>query len=399
MSNSTRNVITVLLTVLLTLTAFAAGFFVHDTLDSVRQPAGVAQAAADEAMGLFWEAWQHVDNNFIGERPTAKERAYGAIRGSFALLEDPYTVFIEPQVREQERESLSGTFGGIGAVLQRNEAGEMLLLPTPDNPAANAGILTNDILLAVDGQSVTPEQTVQQVAELIRGEKGTVVVLTIRRAATAEIEDVSVERGDILIPSVSYRLLADTTIGYIQLTRFSGESSKEVAQAITALQSEGAQQLILDLRHNGGGLLDAAVAVSDLFLDGGVILRQVSQNDDEQLFNAHRTTAAAEMPLALLVDGGTASAAEIVAGALQDNERAILIGSPTFGKGSVQLIYDLSDGSSVHVTSARWYTPAGNQLDGQGLTPNIAVEITQEAIDKGQDELLDRAVQFLESGE
>ena len=394
MSDSKRNLLTVFLTILLTLTAFAAGFFVSDTL----RTAGQLNAAEGESMSLFWEAWDHIEANFLGDLPTAQARTYAAIRGAMGLLDDRYTVFIEPRVRDQEKESLSGTFGGIGATLQRNEAGDLLLLPLPDNPAANAGILANDILLAVDNQPVTPEETVSDVAARIRGEKGTIVVLTIRRGGQ-ETLDISIERGDILIPSVAYRLLTDTTIGYIQLTRFSGESSKEVAQAIAALREQGAESLVFDLRHNGGGLLDAAVSISDLFLSDGLILRQVSRNDKEQAFSAHRDTAADAIPLVLLVDGGTASASEIVAGALQDNRRATLIGAPTFGKGSVQLIYDLSDGSSIHVTSARWYTPGGKQLDGQGLQPDIVVTITQEAIDRGQDEFLDRAVQFLQTGE
>ncbi|MCA9939954.1 MAG: PDZ domain-containing protein [Anaerolineales bacterium] len=394
MSDSKRNLLTVFLTILLTLTAFAAGFFVSDTLRTAGQP----NAAEGESMSLFWEAWDHIEANFLGDLPTAQARTYAAIRGAMGLLDDRYTVFIEPRVRDQEKESLSGTFGGIGATLQRNEAGDLLLLPLPDNPAANAGILANDILLAVDNQPVTPEETVSDVAARIRGEKGTIVVLTIRRGGQ-ETLDISIERGDILIPSVAYRLLTDTTIGYIQLTRFSGESSKEVAQAIAALREQGAESLVFDLRHNGGGLLDAAVSISDLFLSDGLILRQVSRNDKEQTFSAHRDTAADAIPLVLLVDGGTASASEIVAGALQDNRRATLIGAPTFGKGSVQLIYDLSDGSSIHVTSARWYTPGGKQLDGQGLQPDIVVTITQEAIDRGQDEFLDRAVQFLQTGE
>lgn len=394
MSDSKRNLLTVFLTILLTLTAFAAGFFVSDTL----RTAGQLNAAEGESMSLFWEAWDHIEANFLGDLPTAQARTYAAIRGAMGLLDDRYTVFIEPRVRDQEKESLSGTFGGIGATLQRNEAGDLLLLPLPDNPAANAGILANDILLAVDNQPVTPEETVSDVAARIRGEKGTIVVLTIRRGGQ-ETLDISIERGDILIPSVAYRLLTDTTIGYIQLTRFSGESSKEVAQAIAALREQGAESLVFDLRHNGGGLLDAAVSISDLFLSDGLILRQVSRNDKEQTFSAHRDTAADAIPLVLLVDGGTASASEIVAGALQDNRRATLIGAPTFGKGSVQLIYDLSDGSSIHVTSARWYTPGGKQLDGQGLQPDIVVTITQEAIDRGQDEFLDRAVQFLQTGE
>jgi carboxyl-terminal processing protease len=161
------------------------------------------------------------------------------------------------------------------------------------------------------------------------------------------------------------------------------------------LLAQGVQQVILDLRQNGGGLLDAAVDVSDLFLDEGTILYQISRNEDEKEFRATDDTLAPSQPLIVLVDGGTASAAEIVAGALSDRGRATLIGSTTYGKGSVQLVYDLSDGSSVHVTSARWYTPNRRELDQHGIEPDIAVELTQEAIDAGRDETLQRAIEFL----
>ena len=194
-----------------------------------------------------------------------------------------------------------------------------------------------------------------------------------------------VVRGDILIPSVSYRILDEhPDIGYIQLTRFSGESSNEIHTALVELQAGGAQRLILDLRHNGGGLLDAAVDVADHFLQGGPVMIQQSRDRAEQAYEADAEAVAGTMPLAVLVDGGTASSAEIVAGALQDHERAILVGSQTFGKGSVQLVYDLSDGSSVHVTSSRWYTPDYHQIDEQGLTPDVPVEVTQEAITAGR---------------
>jgi carboxyl-terminal processing protease len=208
-----------------------------------------------------------------------------------------------------------------------------------------------------------------------------------------------VERDDILIPSVSYRILAEApAVGYIQLSRFSGESGREIEEAIAELQEQGAQQLILDLRHNGGGLLNAAVEVADHFLEGGVVLYQDSRGEDERTFEASADAVAPAMPLVVLVDGGTASSSEILAGALQDRERGLLIGSQTFGKGSVQLVYDLSDGSSVHVTASRWYTPNRHQIDQQGLTPDIAVEATQEAIDAGRDEVLEQAVEYLTNG-
>jgi carboxyl-terminal processing protease len=308
-------------------------------------------------------------------------------------------VFIEPAAREVERERLQGTFGGIGAYITRSEdTGEVILEPIPGNPAEAAGILTGDILLAVDGSPISAEMTVPEIIDLVKGEKGTTVILTVRHPGAAEPVDISVVRDDILLPSVAYRLLEqDATIGYIQLSRFSGESSTEVGVALQSLQAQGATQFILDLRQNGGGLRDAAVEVVDHFLADGPVLILESQEEGERIFNATAETIALNEPLVVLVDGGTASASEIVAGALQDRGRAALIGnSPTFGKGSVQLVFDLSDGSSVHVTSARWLTPNRHQIDQSGLQPDVLVEVTQDDIDNGRDPVLDRAVTYLQ---
>lgn len=394
MSTKMRNGLTVLMLVVLAISAFAAGFFANDLL-AMRNA-----AAYSDDLSVFWEAWRLVEDNFIGELPGAQARTYGAIRGSLELLEDPYTVFVEPAARDAERDSLRGSFGGIGAYITRPEdGGDVLLEPIPGNPAEAAGMLAGDVLLAVDGTAVTPEMTVEDIVDMIKGEKGTTVVLTVRHPDSTDPVDLTIVRDDILIPSVSYRLLEEAPIGYIQLTRFSGESANEVAAAIEDLQSQGAQSLVLDLRHNGGGLLNAAVDIADLFLDDGVVLYQQSRDEGERIFSATAEALAPDTPLVILVDGGTASASEILAGALQDRERATLIGSKTFGKGSVQLVYELSDGSSVHVTSARWFTPNRNQIDGQGLTPDIEVELTQEAIDNGRDEILARAIAYLTNGE
>ncbi len=260
--------------------------------------------------------------------------------------------------------------------------------------------MLDDILVAVDGVVITPEMPLADIGQMIRGEKGTEVVLTVQHQGETGIVDIVVVRDDILIPSVSYRLLReDESIGYIQLIRFTGETVGEVEAAIVALREQGATQLVLDLRGNGGGLLDAAVGVADHFLVDGDILIQRSREAEEQVYEATDDAVAGAMPVVVLIDGGTASAAEIVAGALGDRDRATLIGaSSSFGKGSVQLVYDLSDGSSVHVTASRWYTPAGNQLDQHGLEPEILVTLTQEGIQNGRDEVLERAIQFLENG-
>ena len=398
MSEKLRNFLAILLLITLAVSAFVAGYFMNDFVE-LRMGGTLVRDQND--FDLFWEAWGRIESTFIGEIPTSKEMTYGAIRGSVALLNDPYTIFVEPVARQQEIQSLQGTFGGIGAFLSRpEEGGDILLEPMPGNPAEAAGIRSQDVLLAVDGTPITPELTVGEVAELIKGEIGTDVVLTVRHADETESVDISITRDRILDPSVSSRILAeDETIGYIRLTRFSGESSQEVEVAIVDLLDQGAERLILDMRRNGGGLLDAAVDVADHFLADGPILYQQSQGEGERVYSATAETVAPDIPMIVLVDGGTASAAEIVAGALQDRGRAIMIGSSaTFGKGSVQLVFDLSDGSSVHVTSARWYTPDRHQIDQQGLAPEIVVEITQEAIDNGIDQVLLRAIEELQNG-
>jgi carboxyl-terminal processing protease len=393
MSIRNRNLITLLLLIFLVSSAFAVGYFVSE-LRSTRD----IQVHAEEEFDIFWEAWNRVEGNFIGDLPVEQQRAYGAIRGSLNTLDDPYTVFIEPVVRDREREQLQGSFGGIGAYVSRPEdEGAVLLEPIPGNPAEKAGILSGDTLIAVDGKPITADLTVAQIADLVKGEKGTAVVLTIiHPGETVEVE-INVVRDDILIPSVAYRLLQQNeNIGYVRLSRFSAESSQEVADALLDLSAQGATSYILDLRQNRGGLLDAAVEVADQFLDEGEILLQQSRDEGERVFKATNDTLIPDAALIVLIDKGTASAAEIVAGALRDRQRAQLVGNePTFGKGSVQLVFDLSDGSSVHVTSARWLTPNGTQLDGQGLEPDITVEVTQEAIDNGRDEVLDRAIELL----
>ena len=395
MSNKFRNGLTVFMLVILAVSAFGAGYL---TRELVNGRGGSSLAHADQDLSIYYEAWNLIEENFLGEIPAPQDVAYGAIRGSLAALDDPYTVFIEPAAREVERERLQGTFGGIGAYISRaEETGDVVREPIPGNPAEAAGVLPGDVLLAVDGVPITAEMTVPEIIDRVKGEKGTAVVLAIRHIGAVEVVDISVIRDDILLPSVVSRLTdQDNSIGYIQLSRFSGESSNEVGAALQDLQAQGATRFILDLRQNGGGLRDAAVDVVDHFLSEGPVLYLQSQNDGERVFNATDETIAPTEPLVVLIDGGTASASEIVAGALKDRGRASLIGSKTFGKGSVQLVFDLSDGSSVHVTSARWLTPNRHQIDQSGLEPDVLVEGTQEDIDNGRDPVLEHAIKFLQ---
>lgn len=371
---------------------FGAGFASATVITRHHSP----RAEEPESFDVYWEAWGFVEQDFYGELPSDKEMTYGAIRGSLNALEDPYSILVEPQPREMERDDLRGSYGGIGAYVSVDEDGQFVLEPIDEEqPSAVAGILSGDILLAIDSVPVTAEMTVEDVVVAIRGPVGEAVILTVRHPGAQEPVDIAVERAIIELPSVYWRQLEDdSAIGYIQITRFTERSDQEVEDALRELAALGIGKLILDLRHNGGGLLQAAVDVADQFLTDGVILYEKRAGAEETTVEATRRGMAPEIPLVVLVDEATASASEIVAGALQDQGRATLVGAVTFGKGSVQHIYDLSDGSSLHVTSARWFTPSHQMLDGQGLTPDLAVGLDESSADLQ----LERAVEFLQTG-
>ena len=372
---------------------FGAGFASATVINRHLSP----RAAEPKTFDLFWEAWGLVEQDFFGDLPSGTELTYGAIRGSLIALNDPYSIFVEPEPREMERDDFRGSYGGIGAYVSQNEDGEFVLNPIDENqPSAVAGILPGDILLEIDGQPVSKEMTVEDIVVAIRGPLGEDVNLTVRHPEALEPVVITVVRAVIELPSVYWRILEeDPGIGYIQLTRFTARSPEEVQTAIEELEEEGADKLILDLRHNPGGLLHAAVDVAGHFLNGDVVLYEKRAGADEKSFVATKDGVATELPVVVLIDGGTASASEILAGALQDHQRATLIGEKTFGKGAVQNVYELSDGSSLHITSARWFTPNHQELDGNGLSPEI--EILPENADN--DIQLIRAVEFLQTGQ
>jgi carboxyl-terminal processing protease len=346
------------------------------------------------AFGVFWEAWNLVDDHFIGDSSDERARTYGAIRGSLTALHDPYTVFVEPQERDREKEQLRGSFGGIGAYVERTEDGRVLLTPMANRPAARAGILEGDELIAVDGAPITPDVPFDDVLAMVRGEVGDVVRLTVRRAGAVEPITFNVERAEIVTPSVSWELLPDD-IGYVKLAIFGERTNAELEDALGELQDQGASRYILDLRDNGGGLLPVAIDVASQFLEDGVVMYERKSGGEEKPFPVQEGGVALDEPLVILVNGGTASASEIVAGAIQDYDRGTVVGANTFGKASVQLVFELSDGSSLHVTNARWLTPSRHEIEGAGLTPDILVEITDADRQANADPQLDQATAIL----
>jgi len=315
------------------------------------------------------------------------------IRGMLAELNDPYTTFNEPRAAELDADRLSGSFGGIGARINKNMREQFILTPMENHPAIRAGIIAGDQLIAINGQQVSAESTLDEVVAQIRGEIGSPVTLTIR-SDTAAPREVTITLEHIELPSVNWRQLKqDATIGVLEIARFSESTANEVEEGIEVLLEAGITRLILDLRGNGGGLLQSSVDVADLFLDNGIIVYQASRGKTEENFRAHRRGVAHHIPLAVLVDSSSASAAEIVAAALQEHGRAALIGSRTFGKGSVQLIFSLADDSSLHVTNARWLTPNHRLLNPEGLTPDFVVAPDEQPNEN--DAVLARAISYL----
>lgn len=359
--------------------AFGVGYISYPLLHSTPDT-GVAPAApgSESEMRVYWEIWRLLDRDFYGSKPSPMQRNYGAIRGMVESFNDPYTYFVEPQPRQLERDSLAGKFGGIGASIEQGADGYSLH-PQEGQPAALAGVQDGDLLLLVDDHEITAQMAVDDVVALVRGPAGSFVTLVVRRqdetGATQQLT-LQVVRAEINTPSVEWRMLADAgheRVGYIRLTLFTERSPEEMRQAIVELAGQGASRYILDLRGNPGGLVHSAVQIADLWLDDGVIYIEQRADGSEQSTQATTGTAAGDVPLAVIVDAGSASASEIVAGAIQDHGRGKLVGEKTFGKGSVQLIHELPDQSSLHVTHAQWLTPNRHPITAYGLQPDVPV--------------------------
>ncbi|MGC8878269.1 MAG: S41 family peptidase [Anaerolineae bacterium] len=393
-----------MLAAMLMVAAFSTGYFLRASYPLGPGTMGNVMASTESQMtderqpaefAVFWEAWQFIEQRFYGEIPPVQERVYGAIRGMVNAFGDPNTAFIDPTRAEIFRQDTSGSFEGIGAAIRMDQLGHLIIVePYPGRPAAEAGLRRGDIILKIDGTS-TEGMSLYEAISLIRGPANTKVTLTIFREGVEEPFDVTVTRARIEIEVVEAKRLSGD-LGYVSLSEFSRGAADKVAQAVRKLQSEGPLKgLIFDLRNNPGGLLDEAVAVGSQFIADGVITIEREKGGTEQVFEALPNGVATDIPLVVLINQGSASAAEIVAGAIQDYERGTVIGEQSFGKGTVQIPYTLSDGSELRVTIAEWLTPKGRQINGNGITPDVVVERTQEDFEADRDPQLERAVELL----
>ncbi len=361
------------------------------------------RALAPGDLDIFWEAMELVEEDFYGELPAPNERSYGAIRGVLETLDDKNTGFLAPDEATSFMESIEGSFEGIGAMVEwaEDEGAVRIIEPFEDQPAWNAGIRPGDLIIAINGQDVAELTGLNEAINRIKGPKGTEVHLTVRREGLDEPLEFPVTRALIDVPVVESEIYGhNDEYAYVALKRFSVDASKKLRDELENLLTDDTQGLIFDLRSNPGGLLREAIRVTSIFLEDERVLIERFSDGTEEIYNTEGSALVPDdLPMIVLVNGGSASASEIVAGALQDVERARLLGVTTFGKGSVQLPHTLSDDSLLRVTIALWYTPSDRSIDDTGLEPDIVVERTIEQRENEEDPQLDRALELLRTGE
>jgi carboxyl-terminal processing protease len=346
---------------------------------------------------LYNEALKLLRGQFYGDVPQGKDLTYATLRGLVSQLGDPHTSFLDPKEAAQFNSDIQGQFEGIGARVDKAEKGGVeIKYLFAEQPAEKAGVRVGDVIKAVDGKDVT-QLDLNTAIGLIRGPRDTKVVLTIQRGDQAPFE-LNVTRAQIEIPVVETKTLADGKVEYVALSEFSSVASDRLEEALKAALAKKPAGLVLDLRGNPGGLLDAAVNIGSYFVPEGNIVIERFQDGHEEVHPRKGTYLLGDTKMAVLVDGGSASASEIVAGAIQDAGTGKLIGEKSYGKGSVQLPNALSDGSQLRVTIAHWFTPKDRGIDGVGLTPDIVVPMTDDDRQAKHDPQLDRAVEFLTTG-
>lgn len=355
-------------------------------------------------LGDFWKAWNVLNSQFVqthgtSSNPSAEERVWGAIQGMTSSFGDPYTVFLPPEDAKIFIEDIAGNFVGVGMEIAIQNDVLTVIAPLKNTPAERAGILTGDKILAINGAS-TDGLSTDEAVKLIRGEKGTEVTFTIYREEDGEASDISVIRDTIETPVLEHSLNAEAGVYSISIYSFSANSASLFNRALADFRKTGVKKLIIDVRGDPGGYLEAAVAIASNFLDKNEAI--VTEDYDGKRENiVHRSRGTGGVPagtkVVVLMNKGSASASEILAGALQDAGKATLIGTKSFGKGSVQELVDIGK-ASLKVTVARWLTPSGRSISDGGLTPDIEVERTREDVEAGKDPQLERAIQFLNTG-
>lgn len=332
------------------------------------------------------QAWRLLQQDYIDkDKLDPKKLSQGAVRGMLEALDDPYSAYVEPEIRELELSDFEGKFEGIGAEITIKDKQLTIVTPLSNSPAEKSGLKPGDKILKINGEPTSKMSLIEATLK-IRGPKGTIVTLTILREDSQEPFDVQITRDEIKLESVLYNMRDN--IAYVKITRFQKSTGKDLRKALKEIIDKGGQGVVLDLRNNPGGVLEAAVDVASEFLAMGTVAQVIDNKGNQSSIPVKPGGVGTKLHLVVLVNKGSASASEIVAGALQDYGRAKLAGSKTFGKGSVQMVRELNDGSALHITAYRWLTPHGKPIDGVGLSPDFPLELEG-------DQLIDWAINYL----
>jgi carboxyl-terminal processing protease len=354
--------------------------------------------ATDVDFKLFWQVWDSIKSQYVDQdKISDKKMFYGAIRGMVAAVGDPYTLFMDPKIAKEFSNDLAGTFEGIGAEIGIKNDTLTIIAPLPDMPAEKAGLRSGDKILAIDGTS-TSGMFVDEAVNLIRGPKETKVTLTVAREGVSGIKEYVLTRGTIIVKSVHAEMRKDGVF-YISITNFNEDTAALFNDAVQKMIEANPKGIVLDLRSDPGGFLDTAIEVASEWVQNNIVVIE-KQGDGTKNENLSRGRARLKgYPTVVLVNGGSASASEIVAGALQDYNLATLVGEKTFGKGSVQTLDNFSDGSSVKITVAKWLTPLGHSINEEGIDPDVVVPLTVADYNADKDPQMDAAIRILTSGE
>ena len=378
--------------VILIFGAFGLGFWTgqENKICDVCQP-------EDINFSLFWEAYNKIQEKFVDrEKIDIQEIIYGAISGMVNSLDDPYTVFFPPEDTKKFKEDVSGVFEGVGMQIDIKKGQLQVVAPLEGTPAQKAGLRPGDKIIKVN-DTLTAELTLDEVVSLIRGPRGTEVVLTIFRDGWDETKDFRIVRGVIEVPSLKWELMEDD-IAYIKLYQFSKKALFDFTEAVFEISDSPAKKIILDLRNNPGGLLTVAQDIAGWFLENGDIVVIEDFRDREDIeYKAYGNGVFLDYKIVVLINKGSASGSEILAGALRDNRDILLIGEKSFGKGSVQELDELRGGSSLKITIAKWLTPKGELITETGLEPDVKVEMSIEDYEEERDPQLDKAVEVIKN--
>lgn len=350
------------------------------------------QAVGSPDISLVWDAWNIIKNKYIGETDKQKQ-VYGLVAGLVASLNDPYSIFMEPGQNKRFLSDLSGELEGIGAELEIRNRNLVVVAPMENSPAAKAGLKPKDIIYKINNEE-TAKMTFEQAIDKIRGKPGTDVNLTIVREDEQKPLELKITRAKITIKSVRYEMRPDG-IAYLKISQFGENTTQLAKESADELVKNNPKAIILDLRNNPGGYLDAAVDIASLFLEQGVVTYEEGKDGKKKAIRTTLAPALKKFKTIVLVNNGSASGSEIVAGALQDNKRAAIIGERTFGKGSVQNIEELKDGSAVRLTTAKWLTPKGKTINSEGIKPDIEIKISEDDERNGRDTQMEQAISEL----